>query len=259
MTKHYESHTLCADEGTGSSSSSPAKSKPEFLDEADLGFEKALEEHRQTRGSEVMSSITAKYEFSPSKFPLEHLTPAEENFPLIEAKAAKTELTPTAEQATAAKSASATSAPAAEAASSESAAGLAPSAALAQQLEEDLRKAEERVASWGKPLGLPSPMPAADAPATPKRDRRMASMKTRINNEKNLQKRAGSPNKAKKVAPVYIDLTYVPHNGNSYYAHVEFFKRVRARYYVFSGTEPSRDVYNALLEAKQTWENKDLG
>lgn len=253
MTKHYESHTLCADEGTGSSTSSPAKSKPEFLDEADLGFEKALEEHRQTRGSEVMSSITAKYEFSPSKFPLEHLTPAEENFPLIEAKATKTESTPTAEQATAATSAEASGA------GSDSAAGLAPSAALAQQLEADLRKAEERVASWGKPLGLPSPMPAADAPATPKRDRRVASMKTRINNEKNLQKRAGSPNKAKKAAPIYIDLTYVPHNGNSYYAHVEFFKRVRARYYVFSGTEPSRDVYNALLEAKQTWENKDLG
>lgn len=60
-------------------------------------------------------------------------------------------------------------------------------------------------------------------------------------------------------SPIYIDLTYVPHHGNSYYTTLEFFKKVRARYYVFSGTEPSREVYNALLDAKQTWEDKELG
>ena len=56
-----------------------------------------------------------------------------------------------------------------------------------------------------------------------------------------------------------MDLAYVPHHGSSNYANAEFFKRVRARYYVFSGVEPSRDVFNALLEAKKTWENKDQG
>lgn len=56
-----------------------------------------------------------------------------------------------------------------------------------------------------------------------------------------------------------IDLTYVPHHGNSNYSYVDFFKRIRARYYVFSGIEPSKEVYNALLEAKQTWEDKELG
>lgn len=55
-----------------------------------------------------------------------------------------------------------------------------------------------------------------------------------------------------------MELTYVPHHGNSYYSAVEFFKRVRARYYVFSGTEPSKEIYNALLDAKKTWEDKDL-
>nr|CAD7259945.1 unnamed protein product [Timema shepardi] len=59
-------------------------------------------------------------------------------------------------------------------------------------------------------------------------------------------------------SPIYVDLTYVPHHGNAYYTSVEFFKKVRARYYVFSGTDPSREVYNALLEAKQTWEDKEL-
>ncbi|KFB43674.1 AGAP001194-PA-like protein [Anopheles sinensis] len=117
--------------------------------------------------------------------------------------------------------------------------------------------------SWGKPLSLPSPAPMAteDNKTTPKKERRMLMSKTKLNNEKNLRKRAESPSKAaakKPASPVYVDLSYVPHHGNSYYANVEFFKRVRARYYVFSGTEPSREVYNALLEAKQTWEDKEL-
>ncbi|XP_055539299.1 microtubule-associated protein futsch [Wyeomyia smithii] len=122
-------------------------------------------------------------------------------------------------------------------------------------------KNKDILASWGKPLGLPSPAPLndADMKTTPKKERRMIISKTRLNNEKNLRKRSESPIKpAKKPAPVYVDLSYVPHHGNSYYANVEFFKRVRARYYVFSGTEPSREVYNALLEAKQTWEDKEL-
>lgn len=78
---------------------------------------------------------------------------------------------------------------------------------------------------------------------------------------KPTEKRAPSLGRNNKSsnAPIYLDLTYVPHHGNSYYSNVEFFKRIRARYYVFSGTEPSKEVYNALLEAKQTWDDKDLG
>lgn len=63
----------------------------------------------------------------------------------------------------------------------------------------------------------------------------------------------------KQVAPIYVDLAYVPHHGNSNYTTVEFFKQIRARYYVFSGTDPSKDVFKALLEAKKSWENHDLG
>uniref|UniRef100_A0A182VW38 Microtubule-associated protein futsch n=1 Tax=Anopheles minimus TaxID=112268 RepID=A0A182VW38_9DIPT len=131
----------------------------------------------------------------------------------------------------------------------------------AQPTSTSSAEAKSVLDSWGKPLGLPSPAPmtADDNKTTPKKERRMLMSKTKLNNEKNLRKRAESPTKAKKPSsPVYVDLSYVPHHGNSYYANVEFFKRVRARYYVFSGTEPSREVYNALLEAKQTWEDKEL-
>ncbi|XP_015118626.1 microtubule-associated protein futsch [Diachasma alloeum] len=121
---------------------------------------------------------------------------------------------------------------------------------------------------WGEPLRLPSPAPTADEasnktmPPTPKKERRQPK-KIVAENMKN-KKRSDSPaskekkKDSKKVQPVYLDLTYVPHHGNSYYASLEFFKRVRARYYVFSGTEPSREVYDALLDAKKTWENKNL-
>ncbi|XP_059621104.1 microtubule-associated protein futsch [Phlebotomus argentipes] len=204
-----------------------------FLDEADLDFEKAMEETRQVRGPEVMSSITSKYEFSPSK---QSTVQEEATFHLEDIqKSTKHQVTETASSST---------------------------VTTTTTTVETQKEKEDLLASWGKPLGLPSPAPMAaenEMKTTPKKERKLIISKTKMNNEKNLRKRSESPIKGKKsTSPVYIDLTYVPHHGNSYYAHVEFFKRVRARYYVFSGTEPSRDVYNALLEAKQTWENKDL-
>lgn len=127
------------------------------------------------------------------------------------------------------------------------------------------------IKNWGEPLRLPSPAPVTNevsnkgAPSTPKKERKQTK-KVQSENIKN-KKRSESPGKNEKrvkdsknkVQPVYMDLAYVPHHGNSYYTSFEFFKRVRARYYVFSGTEPSREVYDALLEAKKTWEDKDLG
>ena len=124
---------------------------------------------------------------------------------------------------------------------------------------------------WGEPMRLPSPAPATNevsnkgSPGTPKKDKKQTK-KVISENMKN-KKRSESPSKndrktkdsKNKVQPVYVDLTYVSHHGNSFYTALEFFKKVRARYYVFSGTEPSREVYDALLEAKKTWEDKDLG
>ncbi|XP_063225933.1 microtubule-associated protein futsch [Bacillus rossius redtenbacheri] len=157
---------------------------------------------------------------------------------------------------------------------------------------------KDPIEGWGKPLGLPAPIPpptndtetsteiVATSPSnkgTPKKEKKsLQTKKTMLMNENNKikdgsnKKRPESPIKqgdrkgsstnkdtslrSAKAAgsPIYVDLTYVPHHGNSYYSSVEFFKKVRARYYVFSGTDPSRDVYNALLEAKQTWDDKEL-
>uniref|UniRef100_A0A8D0HC02 Microtubule associated protein 1A n=1 Tax=Sphenodon punctatus TaxID=8508 RepID=A0A8D0HC02_SPHPU len=58
--------------------------------------------------------------------------------------------------------------------------------------------------------------------------------------------------------PVYVDLAYIPNHCSGKNTDVEFFKRVRASYYVVSGNdpgngEPSRAVLDALLEGKSQW------
>lgn len=65
--------------------------------------------------------------------------------------------------------------------------------------------------------------------------------------------------------PVYVDLAYIPNHCSGKNTDPEFFKRVRASYYVVSGNdaangEPSRAVLDALLEGKSQWgENLQVG
>lgn len=60
--------------------------------------------------------------------------------------------------------------------------------------------------------------------------------------------------------PIYVDLAYIPNHCSAKNVDQEFFKRVRAAYYVVSGNdpgsgEPSRCVLDALLEGKAQWGN----
>ena len=278
ITKQYDEYASSGPESSSCVSQGSTKSVDhQFLDEADLEFEKALEEHIQLRGPDVMTSVTSKYAFSPSKEPLTTKAYDKEEFQLDDVQKPKptgtsdissvtlstTYLTSTPSTTSSQVSLPSSSSSTTTTTQQKTATGSATvtnttTTSTSESVTDKI--AEERVASWGKPLGLPSPAPyPVDSQTTPKKERKLMMSKTKLNNEKNLRKRSESPVKGKKSTPIYMDLTYVPHNGNSYYSHVEFFKRVRARYYVFSGTEPSRDVYNALLEAKQTWEDKDLG
>ncbi|KAM6973364.1 microtubule-associated protein 1A-like [Aplochiton taeniatus] len=75
----------------------------------------------------------------------------------------------------------------------------------------------------------------------------------------NLGSTAQKPTPAPaSLPPVYVDLAYVPNHGSAKNVDQEFFKRVRASYYVVSGNdpgcgEPSRGVLDALLEGKAQW------
>ena len=55
------------------------------------------------------------------------------------------------------------------------------------------------------------------------------------------------------VTPAYVDLAYVPAHGDPRYADTEFFKRIRARYYVLSTVDPSPSTLDALLDGKEAW------
>ena len=54
--------------------------------------------------------------------------------------------------------------------------------------------------------------------------------------------------------PFYMDLTYIPNHGELAYVDSEFFKRVRARYYVLSARNPNPKVLELLMDAKATWD-----
>ncbi|XP_076465745.1 uncharacterized protein LOC143297337 [Babylonia areolata] len=55
-------------------------------------------------------------------------------------------------------------------------------------------------------------------------------------------------------SPFYVDLTYIPSHGDTGYVDSEFFKRVRARYYVLSARNPNPKVLEMLMDAKASWD-----
>ncbi|XP_048886086.1 microtubule-associated protein 1A-like isoform X2 [Brienomyrus brachyistius] len=74
--------------------------------------------------------------------------------------------------------------------------------------------------------------------------------------------RGSSSQKSSSVVPpgppIYVDLAYIPNHCSAKNVDQEFFKRVRAAYYVVSGNdtangEPSRGVLDALLDGKAQW------
>lgn len=211
------------------------------LDEADLDFEKAIQEHRQARGEDLERGPSPSYLYEVTK-----------------AKYSSSEAINIAKETEESLHSLVTGPVVTE--------NLMTSSFIGSELptrQPGEKTTEDTVASWGKPLGLPSPAPPSDNKGTPKKEKKLPSNVTAKNKLNEDKRRSESPSKferkSKKSNCIYVDLTYVPHHGNANYSFVEFFKRVRARYYVFSGIEPSREVYNALLEAKQSWEDKELG
>lgn len=249
---------------SGATTTKHSETEKRFLDEADLDFEKAMLEHRQTRGTDLVvvasgvDSLNYRYEITTAKYTKEAkeaISSGKNEIPLKEINKngvdSEIDIVKTAIKDSPKKS------------SPEMMTSSFIEGSSSSQSSQHVKK--DPIESWGKPLGLPSPaLPPASSDmsnkTTPKKMPPSATLaaKNKINDER---KRSDSPSKYKnkKFNPVYMDLAYVPHHGNSYYSFVEFFKRIRARYYVFSGTEPSREVYNALLEAKPTWDDKELG
>jgi len=55
----------------------------------------------------------------------------------------------------------------------------------------------------------------------------------------------------------YVDVAYIPYHGNEHYVDSEFFRRIRARYYVLNAVEISRLTLESLIEGKQQWDKQE--
>ncbi|XP_042328097.1 microtubule-associated protein 1A isoform X2 [Sceloporus undulatus] len=138
----------------------------------------------------------------------------------------------------------------------------------------------------GKGKSSPSPSPARrlDRPAKPAWTKRDKALKPHAEEKESSSVRSSHPSgpsgpknllnsmKSNLVSsspkssgapmpagpPIYVDLAYIPNHCSGKNTDQEFFRRVRASYYVVSGNdpgsgEPSRAVLEALLEGKAQW------
>ena len=87
-------------------------------------------------------------------------------------------------------------------------------------------------------------------PTTTTTTRRVASATTKARASPDVVKMPPLP----PFTPFYMDLTYIPNHGELAYVDSEFFKRVRARYYVLSARNPNPKVLELLMDAKATWD-----
>ncbi|CAH8490185.1 unnamed protein product [Schistosoma curassoni] len=60
-----------------------------------------------------------------------------------------------------------------------------------------------------------------------------------------------------KVKPIYVDVAFLPGSGNSNYVDAEWFKRVRARYYVATDVRPTCSLLESLVVGKESWGGDD--
>ncbi|CAL8069254.1 unnamed protein product [Calicophoron daubneyi] len=60
-----------------------------------------------------------------------------------------------------------------------------------------------------------------------------------------------------KVKPVYVDVAFIPGGGNPHLVDAEWFKRVRARFYVATDPKPSVALMEALTVGKESWTGDD--
>jgi len=70
-----------------------------------------------------------------------------------------------------------------------------------------------------------------------------------------------NPRKSKQSSPsgpiFYVDVAYIPYHGNEHYVDSEFFRRIRARYYILNAIEINRLTLESLIDGKQQWDKQE--
>lgn len=66
------------------------------------------------------------------------------------------------------------------------------------------------------------------------------------------------PKQASSSDSIYnVDVAYIPFHGDQHYVDDEFFRRVRARYYVLNAVQINYLTLESLIHGKEQWENKE--
>ena len=129
----------------------------------------------------------------------------------------------------------------------------------------------EDPARWNL-LELPKPVNPSDLPAPPAINEKKSTPNGKKPNNPSSPSHDSSKSTVKQLStagaktvvkqshihPVYVEVSYIPAHGTSFYVDTDFLKKVRARHYVLSTEEPTEKLLNALLEAKESWEEKSL-
>ena len=55
----------------------------------------------------------------------------------------------------------------------------------------------------------------------------------------------------------HVDVAYIPYHGHEHYVDKDFFRRIRAEYYILNAVETSRRTLESLIEGKQEWESNE--
>jgi hypothetical protein len=55
----------------------------------------------------------------------------------------------------------------------------------------------------------------------------------------------------------HVDVAFIPYHGNEHYIDSEFFRRIRARYYILNAVQINRLTLESLIDGKQQWEKKE--
>ena len=55
----------------------------------------------------------------------------------------------------------------------------------------------------------------------------------------------------------HVDVAYIPYHGDENYVDSEFFRRIRARYYILTAVQINRFTLESLINGKQQWINKE--
>lgn len=54
--------------------------------------------------------------------------------------------------------------------------------------------------------------------------------------------------------PIYhVDVAYIPNHGNEHYVNSEFFRRIRARYYILDAVQINRHTLQSIMIGKEQW------